>query len=229
MKLSQIQRDMIDKKRITKTKILAFTVGAALTLTGCTFSFSKDVQDIPDVITQFSQEIDSIVTTEWDKLTKEDKNAAEEIKDAASHVGEFEKATLVRVVDGDTIVVEIGKEEVKVRLIGIDTPESVASKEYLDRTGKQNSKEGEDACEYTKALLKNVTAVYLQKDTSDTDKYGRLLRYVWLEIPKDDTDLTEIAEKMLNGILVKAHVANVATYEPDTSHADDFEEISNME
>ena len=46
-----------------------------------------------------------------------------------------------------------------------------------------------------------------------------------MEIPNDTDSLTEIATKMLNGRLVKDHIANVVEYEPDTAHAKDFQEI----
>lgn len=114
-------------------------------------------------------------------------------------------------------------------MIGIDTPESVASEEYLNRTGKENTAKGQDASAYTKELLADIHEVYLQKDVSDTDPYGRLLRYVWLDIPYDESDLTEISTKMVNGILVKEGIANVATYEPDTAHEKDFETLSELE
>lgn len=138
---------------------------------------------------------------------------------------EFQKARLVRVVDGDTIVVEIENEEYKVRLIGVNTPESVASSEYLDRTGKENTEEGVEASVYTKDLLSEVEYVYLQKDTSETDKYGRLLRYAWIEMPNNQFNLEEISTKMINGILVSEKVAEPAKYEPDTMYADIFEEL----
>ena len=147
---------------------------------------------------------------------------AKDYAETEESISEFQKATLMRVVDGDTIVVEIDGEEYKVRLIGINTPESVASEEYLEKTGKENSQAGKDASEFTKEILKNTTTVYLEKDISETDKYGRLLRYVWLEIPTNADDLEEISTKMLNAILVKEGVANIATYEPDTAHEEDF-------
>lgn len=138
---------------------------------------------------------------------------------------EFEKARLVRVVDGDTIVIEMNSEEYKVRLIGVNTPESVASQEYLDKTGKENTEEGFNASVYTKDLLSEVEYVYLQKDTSETDKYGRLLRYAWIEMPNNQFDLEEVSTKMINGILVSEKVAEPAKYEPDTMYADIFEEL----
>lgn len=150
------------------------------------------------------------------------RNDAEEGKD----LGEFQTAKLVRVVDGDTIAVDIFGEETKVRLIGIDAPESVASAVYLDRTGKENTEEGKKAADYVKQMLADVQTVYLQKDVSDTDRYGRLLRYVWLEIPEDDKDIEEISTKMLNGILVWEGIAEPAAYAPDTAHQEDFEYLA---
>ena len=74
-------------------------------------------------------------------------------------------------------------------------------------------------------MLEDVDTVYLQSDTSDRDKYDRLLRYVWLDIPDDVYDKSEVKEKMLNAILVEDGIAEVATYEPDTTYADLFEEL----
>ena len=138
----------------------------------------------------------------------------------------FQPAALVRVVDGDTIVVEMSGDEYKVRLIGIDAPESVASDQYLEMTGKENTQAGEKAGDFVKNLLAGTETVYLQKDISDTDRYGRLLRYVWLELPDDDKDIEEISSKMLNGILVREGVAVPAAYAPDTAHQADFEYLA---
>lgn len=167
------------------------------------------------------------------KLVESINEFGNETVERNSDLSEFQKASLVRVVDGDTIIVDVygdacgNKEhEYSVRMIGIDTPESVAGEEYLARTGKENTEEGKEASEYTKALLDNLDYVYLQKDVSDTDRYGRLLRYVWLEVPFDDMDIDEVSTQMVNGILVKEGIANVATYNPDTKHAADFEQLA---
>ena len=232
MKLSKNQKNYIQQKRNHyKLKTIAFVIGVGISLTGCSFSF-KNVTDKPDVITSFRQNIE--ITTEnvnWQQIKEDNQEATaefiDEIKNQASTVGEFQAASIVRVVDGDTIVVEINGAEEKVRLIGIDTPESVASQEYLEKTGKENTIAGKDASDYTKELLKDIDTVYLQKDQSETDPYGRLLRYVWLEIPDNPEDRTEIATKMLNGILVSNKVATAVTYEPDTHYADIFDELEN--
>ena len=135
---------------------------------------------------------------------------------------EFQEASLVRVVDGDTLVVEIEGTDYKVRLIGVNTPESVAPESYQ----VENTEEGVLASDYVKTLLENTTTVYLEKDVSETDKYDRLLRYVWLEIPEDSENINEISTKMLNGILLLDKVAEVATYEPDVKYVEQFEYIS---
>lgn len=81
---------------------------------------------------------------------------------------------VVRIIDGDTIVVQINGVQEKVRLIGVDTPE------IFDARGSAQCF-GEEASEFTKSLLENQ-AVRLEADVSqdDRDKYGRLLRYVFL-------------------------------------------------
>jgi len=108
---------------------------------------------------------------------------------------------VVRIIDGDTFEIEGGQ---KVRMIGIDTPESV----HPDKL--KNTEFGEAASNYTKKLLegKNVSLV---KDVSETDKYGRLLRYVYLE---DGT--------FVNELLVREGYAKVATYPPDVKYAEVF-------
>ena len=141
---------------------------------------------------------------------------------------EFVKAKVVRVVDGDTLVVEINNEETKVRLIGVDTPESVASEEYLERTGKENTEEGVNASDFTKSILAQHPYIYLEKDQEESDKYGRSLYYVWLEKPtglSNDIRITDIETKMLNGILLKEGIAKTAVFKPNIKYADEFAAI----
>lgn len=126
------------------------------------------------------------------------------------------KVPLVRVVDGDTIIVKYNQEERRVRLIGIDTPESVATQEYLEKSGKENTEEGKTASDYTKMLLEQVPSVYLQFDISECDQYDRLLCYVWLT--EDTSDLYN----MLNYRLVYDGYAINKEFAPDLSHAEDF-------
>ncbi|MCI8468521.1 MAG: hypothetical protein HFJ75_03335 [Eggerthellaceae bacterium] len=131
----------------------------------------------------------------------------------------LEHATVVRVVDGDTLVVSVGGRDERVRLIGIDCPESVAPEE------ERNTPEGDEASAHTKGLVGAGDVVWLERDASDTDRYDRLLRYVWLEQPDDPDDPDEIATKMLNGILVRDGYARAKRYGQDTAHAEALEAL----
>lgn len=221
-----------------KPVIALLSLVTSLTLTACSFQFStpEETVQVPDIVNTIhidvAEEISDIIdnadlSTEegLESLVSEVTEWADSYAEDSVYLEEFQKATLVRVVDGDTIVVDIEGEEYKVRLIGINTPESVASQEYLDRTGKENTEEGKSASDYTKKLLENVETVYLEKDVSETDRYDRFLRYVWLEMPEDKENINEIATKMLNGLLLLERVAEPATYEPDTAYEEDFEWI----
>lgn len=134
----------------------------------------------------------------------------------------FEEAKLIRAIDGDTIEVELNNKQYSVRLIGINTPESVAPDSYKTK----NSIEGTEASNTVKDMLSDIETIYLQKDISDIDKYDRLLRYVWLEKPTDENDINEISTKMLNAILVNKGIAEIATYKPDTKYEWAFKELT---
>lgn len=222
---------------LSKSSVIVISFVTAGTLTACSLSFNghgtttsnRVIEDIPisseEVISVIIDDTDFLNDNEINNLTEEIIENASEISDVNDNLGEFIAASLVRVVDGDTIIVEIADNEYSVRLIGIDTPESVASEAYLNKTGKENSLNGEIASDYTKELLSSYDTVYLMQDVSDTDRYGRLLRYVWLEIPEDAYDLNEISTKMVNGILLEQGYATIATYEPDTKYESYFTEI----
>jgi len=115
-------------------------------------------------------------------------------------------ATVVRVVDGDTIEVEIEGETYKLRYIGIDTPETVDPRRPVGCFG-------EEASAANKALVEGLT-VGLENDVSDTDIYGRLLRYVWLN-----------DGEMVNAILVREGYAQSSAYPPDVRHQELFDQL----
>ena len=222
------------KKVKNATITLALSVAAMGMVTGCSINLTADGEKVlneayKETLNNIGEDFISDLATDLSdtEITEDNADVAVNVVESAAKEIEnetglqFESATLVRIVDGDTIVVDISGEEYKVRLIGVNTPESVAPDSYRTK----NSEEGVLASDYTKTLLSDVTTVYLEKDTSDTDRYGRLLRYVWLEIPEDKENINEIASKMLNGILVMDNVAEVATYEPDTHYEDAFEYI----
>lgn len=86
-----------------------------------------------------------------------------------------DSAQVVTVIDGDTVRVSIDGAEKTIRLIGINTPETVDPRRKVECFGKEASNRA-------KEILQGQ-AVSLEADASqgNTDKYGRLLRYVWLQ------------------------------------------------
>ena len=125
---------------------------------------------------------------------------------------DFTEVVLVRIVDGDTIVAALDGEEIKVRFIGVDAPESVHSDE------SQNTKEGELAAEYLKSIVNVGDMLYLQYDKELTDVYGRTLAYVWTEDEVDINSESDIGKYMLNAVMVKDGFAKAAEYPPNTRY-----------
>lgn len=122
------------------------------------------------------------------------------------------------VVDGDTFHCTLGSgEEVKVRLIGVDTPESrenPKARRDAERTGQSLEeivKMGKLSAEFTKKMLPKGETVYLEFDVQKTDRYGRLLAYVWLS-----------DGRMLNEVLVKEGYAMVYTIPPNVKYQERF-------
>jgi micrococcal nuclease len=80
--------------------------------------------------------------------------------------------TVVRVIDGDTVDIDFGGTKERVRLIGIDTPETKKPNTPIECFGPE-------ASEYTHALLPEGTRVAVSRDAEARDDYGRLLVYVY--------------------------------------------------
>lgn len=199
--------------KIRKFKLILLTVLFSLCfLTACNSKNDKIIEssthyydaDIDNIEDESSVEINETQNTEENTTTT------------------FEEAKLIRVIDGDTIEVELNNTQYSVRLIGINTPESVAPDNYKTK----NSIEGTEASNTVKDMLSDIKTIYLQKDISDTDKYERILRYVWLEKPTDENNINEISTKMLNAILVNKGIAEIATYKPDTKYEWAFKELT---
>ena len=129
--------------------------------------------------------------------------------------------TLVRVVDGDTIVVNRDGEDVKVRFIGVDAAESVHSDEGL------NTEEGAEASEYLKSIISTGDRLYIQLDVEEYDVYGRTLAYVWLSNDVDINSKADVKKYMLNAIMVSSGHAVAKRYPPNTKYAKMFEDFEN--
>lgn len=113
-----------------------------------------------------------------------------------------------RVVDGDTIIVAINGREERLRYIGIDTPESVQPNTPVECFGRE-------AAEANRRLVEGRT-VLLERDVSDRDRFGRLLRYVYVDDPSSGERV------FVNHELVARGYAQVATYPPDVRYESQF-------
>lgn len=125
-------------------------------------------------------------------------------------------ADLVEVIDGDTIKVELDGELLKVRFIGVNSPESV----HADET--KNNEFGKMASKFTNEFFQDKETVYLQYDKEQQDVYGRELCYIWIEDDVDVNNQDDIASYMFNSILIENGYAADAAYEPNTSYAQYF-------
>lgn len=111
------------------------------------------------------------------------------------------------VKDGDTFVVDIAREEITVRLIGVDAPESV------HRDESKNTNEGKVASAWLKELLQDAN-VYLEYDKDRQDNYGRTLAYAYLE-----------DGRMINALLLENGLATVMKIKPNTKYATEFNRL----
>lgn len=111
-----------------------------------------------------------------------------------------EVAYVIQVIDGDTIEVFLNEDSYRLRYIGIDSPE----------IGTPNSEEATDA----NRRLVEGQIVELERDVTDVDQYGRLLRYVYL------TNGT-----LVNAELVKVGFAKAVAYPPDVKYQEILSEV----
>jgi len=113
-----------------------------------------------------------------------------------------ETASVARVIDGDTILVRIDGREERVRYIGVDTPETVAQDRPVECFGPEASARN-------KALVEGRT-VQMERDVSDRDRFGRLLRYVYAD------------GVLVNAELLRDGYATSVTFPPDVRENERF-------
>jgi micrococcal nuclease len=112
---------------------------------------------------------------------------------------------VVRVVDGDTIVARIGTRDEKIRLIGIDTPETVDPRKPVQCYGRE-------ASDRMKSLLPPGSPIRIERDVEERDIYRRLLAYVW----RGSDDL------FVNRAMVADGYAHLLTIPPNVAYTDEF-------
>lgn len=116
--------------------------------------------------------------------------------DTVVTIPEGEIATVTRVIDGDTIDVLLDGQQVRIRYVGVNTPE-------------RDESCYDDATQANRDLVEGKT-VTLVTDTSDTDRYDRLLRYIYAD------------GVFVNDALVRNGYAEAVLYQPDDAFYEDF-------
>lgn len=116
-------------------------------------------------------------------------------------------ATLVRVVDGDTVILRLSGRRDRVRLIGVDAPETWLRRDCY----------GAQATRALRRLTPPGAAVRVRSDTEPRDHYGRLLSYLWTS-----------GGTFVNAELVREGFARTMPIPPNTTHAADLEEAQRV-
>ena len=127
--------------------------------------------------------------------------------------GDTQFATVTKVVDGDTIKVDIDGTEYSLRYIGVDSPEPDSTDPDIKRLA--------DAATAANSSLIEGREVYLEREVSDQDRFGRLLRDVWLVDSGGSYVLISIE-------LVRAGYAQIATFPPDVRYLAQLTEAQTM-
>ena len=110
---------------------------------------------------------------------------------------------VIKVVDGDTLVIDMDGKEERLRLLGVDTPESV----HPDKD--KNIEFGTLASEFTKLHLEGKT-IGIEYDKEKRDRYDRLLAYVYVD------------GEMFNKTLLENGMAKVTIYQPNDKYEEEF-------
>ena len=151
--------------------------------------------------------------------------------------------TVERVIDGDTLKLTNGE---RVRLIGIDTPESKPNdkaKRDIERTGQDLetiTKMGQKVTEYVKRIIKPGQEIRLDFDVQEKDKHGRLLAYVYRthETAREFSDVKlvkllkinpknrfKVYEIFVNAEIISLGYAQPMTIPPNVKYAELFKEL----
>ena len=167
-----------------RTATALVLVLAGLALVGCGEGLQRPVSP-PSPVTTTSPSPTFFATT--DILTPSPTVSTARIGD---------EVLVTRVIDGDTVEIEGGA---RVRYIGMDTPEDTSVKECF----------GDEATRRNRELVEG-RLVELERDISDTDRFDRLLRYVWVD------------GEMVNEVLIAEGLASVSTFPPDVRYVERF-------
>ena len=132
--------------------------------------------------------------------------------------GSIVPATVIRVVDGDTVHLKIDSQDVTVRLVGVDTPEDT----------KEHETYGPEASAYTRRLLLVGSSLWVEVAEETHDRYGRLLAYLWLVEPPDGRQLAlpnVLAKDLVNARILERGWGEVLIIKPNVAYRSQYEAL----
>jgi len=129
------------------------------------------------------------------------------LRASASELKKMANAAVARVVDGDTLELQVARKTLKVRLLNVDTPETVDPRRPVQTFGKE-------ASDFAKSLLPPGTKVYYRYDVDQQDRYGRDLVHLYLS-----------DGSWVNALLIRAGYAQLMTVAPNVEAADFFRKL----
>lgn len=195
----QYKKNQLNSKKQTSSYVISAFAGLSLIIflvsftnepapTASPTSVNTTVETPTDKVEEETPEAETTEVVNASKDVTNPEETPKEIEEANNNVRL--PATLIEVTDGDTLKVEVEGREEKVRLLLIDTPETV-------HPDKEEQPFGKDASNFVKKQVAKGK-IELELDVSERDKYGRLLAYVWIN------------DKMLNEQLLEYGLARVA-------------------
>ncbi len=130
---------------------------------------------------------------------------------------EYEKCRLVRIVDGDTFIIQYNGKKERLRLTGIDTPEASNNPKARRDSERKNTsleailKKGKRSKSFARSLLAGENYIYLEFDVQKRDRYRRILAYAYLS-----------DGRMINELMLKAGYASLMTVPPNVKYKGRF-------
>jgi len=177
------------------------------------------ISEVVEVVLADNKSSNDVTEDIWEKYNNDFNNPIKKSKNSVI------KATVKKIIDGDTIDVILPDGETKrIRFTLIDTPESKG--EYKDNPEPY----AVEAAEFTNKLLKNQT-VWLENDIEKEDKYGRTLAYVWLENVKYQMGNVHYEfnnEITINELLLLHGYAQVVVYKPNVLYVEEFKRTEEL-
>lgn len=200
------------KKKRTRLSIVLLTLLLASTITYHFSSKQEQVLGSTSLSTSSPTLLSSTTSASLPTITNELSTTATAITNTVATsnnhhpaLANSEIAKVVKVTDGDTVQLSDGR---KLRYIGVDTPETVDPRRGIGCYGKQASEKNREL-----VLGKEII---IEKDISDTDKFGRLLRYVYVD------------GIMINQLLISEGFGKAKSYPPDIKYQEQFREAEKL-